>query len=548
MRPVGLRPQSRYETPNSMRTALATSVLLSAASLFAQSPLTTTYAGGNGLGAGSTIYFDLQVTLPITITQIDVNSSSTASTAGSIDVRTCPTTYVGNDTNAAAWTLAASGPAVAAGAGVATPVTLTSPLALLPGNYGLAITFNGIAQNYSNGTGTAVPGSGSNQTYTTPELTLLAGASSGGAPGTAICCVPRVFNGALYYSLGSGAFATRTPFGAGCLDTSSSFYETFGNGLFDLAGQGGLTNSLLLNPTGGGGYAVLPGSNTFFTPTSANLGMTDDSVNTQTLPFPWVTPTGVTTTVVISSNGFLWSAPNTVNGCCNGDPVQFFTQAERYAILWQDLNPTIGGSVHFDVDPSGQVAYVTWLNVPEYAQAANLNTFQVAIFASGAVEYRWQQCGNISHTVLVGYTRGLGARNPGAIDISATVPFVTQPDRIPLALNTSARPQIGTTINCVTTNVPSTSGVGLLGLGFGALVPPFDLTLLGAPGCFQHVGVSATAVYIPTAGTGTLPFTIPNNQALAGVRVFAQSIAVDPTINALGAITSNGLDLLLNPN
>lgn len=531
-----------------MRIAIAFSVLLSAASLVAQSPLTTTYAGGNGLGAGSTIYFDLQVILPITITQIDVNSSSTASTAGSLDVRTCPTTYVGNDTNAGAWTLVGSGPAVSAGSGVPTAVNLTTPVALAPGNYGMAITFNGIGQNYTNGSGTAVPGSGANQTYTRSELTLLAGASSGGAPGTAICCVPRVFNGSLHYSIGSGAFATRTSFGAGCLNTSSSFYETFGNGLFDLAGQGGATNSLLLNPTGAGGYAVLPGSNTFFTPTSATLGMTDDSVNTQTLPFPWVTPTGVTTTVVISSNGFLWSAANAANGCCNGDPTQFFAQAERYAILWQDLNPTLGGSVHFDVDPSGQVAYVTWLNVPEYGQAANLNTFQVAIFATGAVEYRWQQCNNVSHTILVGYTRGLGARNPGATDISASVPFVTQPDRTPLALTTSARPIMGTTFNWVTNNVPTTSFVGILGLGFSAITPPFDLALLGAPGCFQHVGVSATTAFLPTSGTGSVSTTIPNSPALAGVRVFGQSIAVDPTINALGAITSNGLDLLVNPN
>ncbi|MEY3162225.1 MAG: hypothetical protein RIT25_2216, partial [Planctomycetota bacterium] len=77
---------------------------------------------------------------------------------------------------------------------------------------------------------------------------------------------------------------------------------------------------------------------------------------------------------------------------------------------------------------------------------------------------------------------------------------------------------------------------------------PFELTPLGAPGCFQHVGVAATAVYLPTAGTGTLPFTIPNSQALAGVRVFAQSLALEPTVNPLGVVTSNGLDLLLNPN
>ena len=75
--------------------ALATAVV-------AQSPLTTIYTGGNGLGAGSTIYFNVVLNAPLTFTQIDVNSSSVANTAGSITVRWCNNTYVGNDTNAAA--------------------------------------------------------------------------------------------------------------------------------------------------------------------------------------------------------------------------------------------------------------------------------------------------------------------------------------------------------------------------------------------------------------------------------------------------------------
>jgi hypothetical protein len=31
------------------------------------------------------------------------------------------------------------------------------------------------------------------------------------------------------------------------------------------------------------------------------------------------------------------------------------------------------------------------------------------------------------------------------------------------------------------------------------------------------------------------------------VRVFGQSLALDPTVNALGLVTSNGLDVLVNP-
>jgi len=341
-------------------------------------------------------------------------------------------------------------------------------------------------------------------------------------------------------------FATSTSFGAGCLDQSSSFYETFQNGTFDLSGAAPATNSILLNPTGAGGYAVLPGSNTFYAPTSANLGLGDDTVSPAlTLPFPLVTPAGVTSSLYVSSNGYFWTQASTNAGCCAGNSAQLLSQGERFALLWQDLNPTAGGSVHFDIDPSNTAVYVTWLNVPEYGQTASSNTFQAAIYASGAIEYRWQACSNITHVALTGYSNGTSGRDPGSRDLSATVPFVTQPDAVPLALSTTARPITGTTFQWRTTNVPASGTVGILCLGFGSLVPPFDLGLLGAPGCFQHVGVSATSAFLPTGGTGLVPLAIPAGPALLNVRVYGQSLALVPGINALGAITSNGLDLVV---
>ena len=165
-----------------MRFSLSCAALFAAASLVAQSPLTTIYAGGNGLGAGSTIYFNVVVSAPLTFTQIDVNSSSTIGTPGTIEVRWCASTYVGNDTIPTAWTLGGSGPVTSAGSGVPTACTLT-PFTLAPGNYGMAVTFVGVGQNYTNGNGTTSPGTGTNQTYSTSELQLLAGASTGGSPG-----------------------------------------------------------------------------------------------------------------------------------------------------------------------------------------------------------------------------------------------------------------------------------------------------------------------------------------------------------------------------
>lgn len=53
------------------RSAVAAAL---AASAFAQSPLTTIFAGGTSLAARTTVYFDLTVNAPLNVTQIGVNS------------------------------------------------------------------------------------------------------------------------------------------------------------------------------------------------------------------------------------------------------------------------------------------------------------------------------------------------------------------------------------------------------------------------------------------------------------------------------------------
>src|SRR5262245_63292113 len=86
--------------------------LVLAAALAAQSPLSMPFLSDNGLGTNSQILFDLNVVAPggVTIAGVDVNTGATpVFVTGTIEVYTGPTTYVGNETNAAAWTLARSG-------------------------------------------------------------------------------------------------------------------------------------------------------------------------------------------------------------------------------------------------------------------------------------------------------------------------------------------------------------------------------------------------------------------------------------------------------
>lgn len=535
-----------------MLRTLAIAAALSAAAL-AQSPLTTTYIGGNGLGAGATIYFDVVVAAPLTFTQFDINSSSAANTSGSIDVRWCNGSYVGNDTNAAAWTLGGSGPAIAAGANLPTPV-IVSPFSLPPGNYGMAITFNTLGMNYTNGNGTNVPGSGTNQTFANSELTLLAGASSGGAPGTAICCQPRVFNGSLYYTVGGGGgtVAQRTNYGAGCYRRAASLYENFTtSAAFDLANTG---ISFLATGTG---YLVLPGITQYVPPTAAATALTlgDDTETTIALPSPFAYPGGTTSSLAVCSNGFVSVA--TGNGTGFTPAVATHLSAPQTAWRhWHDYNPAAAGSGQVKREDVGGVVYVTWDGVYDYGGTAptSANTFQFQFeLATGNVHLVFQTISTGGNGRLVGYSPGGPSLDLGNTDLSVALPTgitLGAADQQALALAASARPLIGTTINLVTSNATGTN-LGVNFLGFGQFpAPGIDLGVLGAPGCSALVD-AGTAVgnligNVPAPGISlSVPFALPNATSILGVTVYSQSLWLDATQNSFGATTSNGVALVV---
>jgi hypothetical protein len=342
----------------------------------------------------------------------------------------------------------------------------------------------------------------------------------------------------------AAGFAYATPYGSGCVDrASATFYELFPNGTFDLS-----NTSLQMIPTGNG-YLAIPGSNQWWTPVGGNLGLADDSVSAALpLGFTLNYPGGSTTDVYASSNGFVWAQPSSINGCCVGDPGALRSEGARWAALWNDLNPAAGGTVIFDQDPQNGVAYLTFSGVPEFGQAANLNTFQYAFYSNGIVEMRWQSCAVTARQVLVGWSPGGGTRDPGSIDISATQTILTEPDQAPLALAVGSRPTLGTTVALNSTAVPAATTLGATLFGLVELDPGLPLGGLGMPGCFQHLNVDSTSIWLPVGATGSTSFPLPNNPGLAGVTIRTQSAALVPGINPVGAITSNAVRLVLDVN
>lgn len=112
----------------------------------------------------------------------------------------------------------------------------------------------------------------------------------------------------------------------------------------------------------------------------------------------------------------------------------------------------------------------------------------------------------------------------------------------------SARPVLGTNISLDTTNVPAAALVGATLLGLTELNPPLDLSVLGMPGCYQHISIDASTMWVVASGVGSTVFTIPNVSAFAGLVISTQGAALVPGANAMGALTSSALRLTLDIN
>lgn len=353
----------------------------------------------------------------------------------------------------------------------------------------------------------------------------------------------------------AGGFATMSTYGQGCYESASSIYETF-TGNCDLAGAP--TNAIRFYPNGTSGFLAVPGTGAFFTPTSPDFLLTDDSLTPSiALPFPFPFGAHLATAVKMCSNGYLWLRDTETSTDLSPTPAELLSSGPRIAPFWTDLNPASllnnvrVGSVHYDVDPTTGNAVFTWLNVPEYGtgNVANQNTFQIELEPAGSFEIRWQNLATTAtRAILAGVSRGLGARDGGSYDLSAGLPIVTSSDQSALRLTTSARPVLGTPFQFVTSEIPANVGVGAVLLGFQQINPGLDLAGLGAPGCRQYTSIDTSLLFVSTGTTNAFPVAFPADPAFAGLHINAQAAVLSPGVNALGVATSNGVALGLDVN
>lgn len=83
--------------------------------------------------------------------------------------------------------------------------------------------------------------------------------------------------------------------------------------------------------------------------------------------------------------------------------------------------------------------------------------------------------------------------------------------------------------------------IGLSDTVYNALSLPYDLSTLGAPGCFLRTSVGATLFASTDAsGDATATLPIPNTGALIGINFYDQWFVYTAGANTLGFLTSNG--------
>jgi PKD repeat protein len=187
------------------------------------SPLATTtlLTGGNGLSAvGSGNTFDIQVTNPngVAICAITMCPYMATPVVGTplgctIWVTDAVGGYLSNHTNAAVWRQVATGTGTFAGgtfgAPIPVPMTLSNPIYLPAGTYGMAV-------HMTTGCGVAYTTLTAQTTYPGTDFDIIAG-NGKGAPFNATANNPRGFNGTFHYSvLGNGDLAGYGFFAAGC--------------------------------------------------------------------------------------------------------------------------------------------------------------------------------------------------------------------------------------------------------------------------------------------------------------------------------------------
>lgn len=477
--------------------------------------------------------------------------------------------------------------------------TFNPPLSLAPGNYAVCLVFvpRGVA-TLPAGTGTpANPATDrihplfTNMTSVPTPTTFTDGFLTISNPGVqspafangalSPASIPTAYmpNFTLTYTLGANV-AYATPFGTGCYVGTPAFYESWVDGAMDIDAQGSI-HGLDLALVGGSylvtrnitpGLLVAPGSSVgavqlnTLAPLLTTGGWDDALAAPITMPFSFphaADPVG-SNVLHVSSNGIAYFASATNTFGFYDDYAGFLANRPGIAAAWCDYEPADlhsaqggTGNLWYDTD-NATYAAVTWQGVQTWNEPTNLSTVQLVLGVGGSVRIRYGATGirSTNAPVLVGYTPGNGAADPGTGSTPRRIPdfsaataaggYLAGVRSIAAELRLGNRPRVGSPLVLRTSNIDPTVLLNATLISTSSLPGP-DLASIGMPGCNAYVVlpglVSNLGVVAGGVDTWNALAVIP--PAFAGVDLFAQSVqfatGFPVSYNAANLLVSNGV-------
>jgi PKD repeat protein len=546
----------------------------------AQTTLTTLFASNNGLSGNSMVFFDLTVKNPVRVTGFELNSYATVNSSLNLQVYSCATTYVGNETTASAWTQIGQddGNAVGAGQDLPSAVTLQSPIVLQPGTYGMALISNQ-GHRYTNGDGT-------NQQFSDNFLQIDLGASaSATTPFSSSPISPRVWNGSIVYTPAAGTYADFTAdFQSGTTPLQVQFTDaTFSSNTitkWEWNFGDGSPVSTLQNPqhtfTGVG----------FDNRYTVSLKVTDDQQNTSTEtkkdfiivnPFPVASATafGAGSTIPAGTPGPIqmpafsstYSSSTQVRGWYAQAPVTFTIsgfnvpneQSEAFQSVWcftipgttrpSSYTPTAADTLFLGTGPVGTtltpptpivIQQGTWVAIMGACHDAT-GTTQRNSYGTGSsgtpnttvlgAPMDVRRCGgnfNFASTATPGTISMFFSTSGSIARVDVDVPGNLQ-STIPVLAASGDTPYFGANPQLdMTASIP--------GAQAGLLLGSLNTLPGGAPTPFGRLLIDPnfTFIFVVPTGSGSVQLPIPMDKSFAALNIHWQGAAFDLTNNVNG--------------
>ena len=212
-----------------------------------------------------------------------------------------------------------------------------------------------------------------------------------------------------------------------------------------------------------------------------NLALGDDAAASVSLPFSFPFYGSSYTSVSVCSNGFLvFGGSDTAYG----ETLEAHFDLPRISVLWDDLNPSVGGIVTSKV--VGDSVAITWNGVAEYG-TTNSNTFQAVLRSNGDIVLAWNGIALADAIVGLSDGNGLDATFEAADLSTQAAGCVARP---PSVLDVSASGQPGADIE-----------ISLIGSDDGTPNPfVFEVRSLPSGGVLRDLGNNAVI--------GSAPYTV----------------------------------------